>query len=138
MGKGGHRPTSCWRTGFGLAKPINFVYGVHGVLLVEDACNLFPMITLNVVDALSKDRSLAGGGGRIRRRAARLAASLSTITAAAHDAGLPGGVRCSFFIWTFSDFATPLVLGVHDLLASQAYLNIVQFVDRRLFSAWAW
>jgi iron(III) transport system permease protein len=25
------------------------------------------------------------------------------------------------------------VLGVHDLLASQAYLNIVQFVDRRLF-----
>ena len=25
------------------------------------------------------------------------------------------------------------MLGVHDLLASQAYLNIVQFVDRRLF-----
>ncbi|MBI2563087.1 MAG: iron ABC transporter permease, partial [candidate division NC10 bacterium] len=37
------------------------------------------------------------------------------------------------FIWTFADFVTPLVLGVHDLLASQAYLNIVQFVDRRLF-----
>ena len=30
-------------------------------------------------------------------------------------------------------FITPLVVGVHDLLASQAYLNIVQFVDRRLF-----
>jgi len=28
-------------------------------------------------------------------------------------------------------------VGVHDLLASQAYLNIVQFVDRRLFRmAW--
>jgi iron(III) transport system permease protein len=37
------------------------------------------------------------------------------------------------FIWTFADFATPLVVGVDDLLASQAYLNIVQFVDRRLF-----
>ena len=37
------------------------------------------------------------------------------------------------FIWTFSDFATPLVLGVQDLLAAQAYLNIVQFVDRRIF-----
>jgi iron(III) transport system permease protein len=37
------------------------------------------------------------------------------------------------FIWTFSDFATPLVLGVQDLLAPQAYLNIVQFVDRRIF-----
>src|SRR5262249_60941281 len=37
------------------------------------------------------------------------------------------------FIWTFADFVTPLVVGVHDLLAAQAYLNIVQFVDRRLF-----
>jgi len=36
-------------------------------------------------------------------------------------------------IWTFSDFATPLILGVQDLLAAQAYLNIVQFVDRRIF-----
>jgi len=38
---------------FGLAKPINFVYGIHGVLLVE-TLHLFPMITLNVVDALAK------------------------------------------------------------------------------------
>ena len=37
------------------------------------------------------------------------------------------------FIWTFADFITPLVLGVQDLLAPQAYLNIVQFVDRRIF-----
>src|SRR5204863_473752 len=32
---------------FGLAKPINFVYAIHGVLLVE-TLHLFPMITLNV------------------------------------------------------------------------------------------
>jgi len=37
------------------------------------------------------------------------------------------------FIWTFADFITPLVLGVQDLLAPQAYLNIMQFVDRRIF-----
>jgi len=37
------------------------------------------------------------------------------------------------FIWTFADFVTPLVVGVQDLLAVQAYLNIVQFVDRRIF-----
>jgi iron(III) transport system permease protein len=37
------------------------------------------------------------------------------------------------FIWTFADFITPLVVGVQDLLAPQAYLNIVQFVDRRIF-----
>ena len=38
---------------FGLARPLNFVYGLHGVLLVE-TLHLFPMITLNVVDALAK------------------------------------------------------------------------------------
>src|SRR5207302_3820012 len=32
-----------------------------------------------------------------------------------------------------SDFAPPLVLGVHGLLASQAYLYIVQLVGRRPF-----
>jgi iron(III) transport system permease protein len=37
------------------------------------------------------------------------------------------------FIWTFADFITPLVVGVQDLLAPQAYLNIMQFVDRRIF-----
>src|SRR6266850_2110544 len=37
------------------------------------------------------------------------------------------------FIWTFADFVTPLVVGVQDLLAVQAYLNITQFVDRRIF-----
>src|SRR5512145_3155420 len=38
---------------FDVLRPINFVYGVHGVLLVE-TLHLFPMITLNVVDALGK------------------------------------------------------------------------------------
>src|SRR5438552_3243297 len=38
---------------FGLARPVNFVYGLHGVLLVE-TLHLFPMITLNVVAALAR------------------------------------------------------------------------------------
>lgn len=38
---------------FGLTRPVNFVYGLHGVLLVE-TLHLFPMITLNVVDALAR------------------------------------------------------------------------------------
>src|SRR6185436_1360015 len=36
---------------FDLLRPVNFLYGVHGVVLVE-TLHLFPMITLNVVDAL--------------------------------------------------------------------------------------
>jgi iron(III) transport system permease protein len=113
----------------GLARPINFVYGVHGVLLVE-TLHLFPMITLNVVDALAKiDPSLEEAAESVGARGWR---KLRTITLPLTTPGYVAGALL-VFIWTFSDFATPLVLGVHDLLASQAYLNIVQFVDRRLF-----
>jgi iron(III) transport system permease protein len=113
----------------GLATPINFVYGVHGVLLVE-TLHLFPMITLNVVDALSRiDPSLEEAAESVGARGWR---KLATITLPLTTPGYAAGALL-VFIWTFSDFATPLVLGVHDLLASQAYLNIVQFVDRRLF-----
>src|SRR5712691_10057325 len=114
---------------FDRTTPINFVYGVHGVLLVE-TLHLFPMITLNVVDALGKidpalEEAAEGVGARGWRK-------LRTITLPLTTPGYAAGALL-VFIWTFSDFATPLVLGVHDLLASQAYLNIVQFVDRRLF-----
>jgi iron(III) transport system permease protein len=113
----------------GLATPINFVYGVHGVLLVE-TLHLFPMITLNVVDALGKiDPALEEAAESVGARGWR---KLRTITLPLTTPGYVAGALL-VFIWTFSDFATPLVLGVHDLLASQAYLNIVQFVDRRLF-----
>jgi iron(III) transport system permease protein len=114
---------------FGLARPVNFVYGLHGVLLVE-TLHLFPMITLNVVDALAKiDPALEEAAESVGARGWR---KLVTITLPLTTPGYVAGALL-VFIWTFSDFATPLVLGVHDLLASQAYLNIVQFVDRRLF-----
>ena len=114
---------------FGLSRPINFVYGVHGVLLVE-TLHLFPMITLNVLDALAKiDPALEEAAESVGARGWR---KLRTITLPLTTPGYVAGALL-VFIWTFSDFATPLVLGVHDLLAAQAYLNIVQFVDRRLF-----
>ncbi len=114
---------------FDFAKPFNFVYGVHGVLLVE-TLHLFPMITLNVVDALGKiDPALEEAAESVGARGWR---KLRTITLPLTTPGYVAGALL-VFIWTFSDFATPLVLGVHDLLAAQAYLNIVQFVDRRLF-----
>jgi iron(III) transport system permease protein len=108
---------------------VNFVYGLHGVLLVE-TLHLFPMITLNVVDALAKiDPALEEAAESVGARGWK---KLLTITLPLTTPGYVAGALL-VFIWTFSDFATPLVLGVHDLLASQAYLNIVQFVDRRLF-----
>jgi iron(III) transport system permease protein len=114
---------------FGLTRPVNFVYGIHGVLLVE-TLHLFPMITLNVLDALAKiDPALEEAAESV---GARGWTKLRTITLPLTTPGYVAGALL-VFIWTFSDFATPLVLGVHDLLAAQAYLNIVQFVDRRLF-----
>jgi iron(III) transport system permease protein len=114
---------------FGVETPINFMYGLHGVILVE-TLHLFPMITLSVLDALSKvdpslEEAAEGMGAKGWRKFRDITLPLMT----------PGYISGALlvFIWTFADFITPLVLGVQDVLASQAYLNIVQFVDRRLF-----
>jgi len=114
---------------FDMLKPINFLYGVHGVVLVE-TLHLFPMITLNVVDALGKiDPALEEAAESVGARGWR---KFRTVTLPLMTPGYVAGALL-VFIWTFSDFATPLILGVQDLLAAQAYLNIVQFVDRRIF-----
>jgi iron(III) transport system permease protein len=114
---------------FGLQEPINFMYGIQGILLVETV-HLFPMMTLSVLDALSKvdpslEEAAEGVGAKGWRRLWDITLPLTT----------PGYISGALlvFIWTFADFITPLVVGVQDLLAPQAYLNIVQFVDRRIF-----
>jgi iron(III) transport system permease protein len=114
---------------FGVLQPVNFMYGMHGVLLVE-TLHLFPFMTLSILDSLSKvDPSLEEAaqvmGAKGWRRFRDVTLPLTT----------PGYVSGALlvFIWTFADFVTPLVVGVQDLLAVQAYLNIVQFVDRRIF-----
>ena len=114
---------------FGLVQPINFMYGMQGVLLVETV-HLFPMMTLSILDSLSKvdpslEEAAQGVGAKGWRR-------FFTITFPLMTPGYVSGALL-VFIWTFADFITPLVLGVHDLLAPQAYLNIMQFVDRRIF-----
>jgi len=114
---------------FGLTTPVNFMYGMHGVLLVETV-HLFPLMTLSILDSMSKvdpslEEAAQGMGARGLRRFWDVTLPLTT----------PGYVSGALlvFIWTFADFVTPLVVGVQDLLAVQAYLNIVQFVDRRIF-----
>ncbi|HSD54902.1 MAG TPA: iron ABC transporter permease [Burkholderiales bacterium] len=114
---------------FGLEHPVNFMYGVHGVLIVETV-HLFPLMTLSVLDALAKvdpslEEAAQGMGAKGWRRFWDVTLPLTT----------PGYISGALlvFIFTFADFITPLVVGVQDLLAPQAYLNIVQFVDRRIF-----
>ncbi len=113
----------------GLLKPINFIYGWHGVLLAM-ILHYFPLITLNVVDSLSKiDASLEEAAEGVGSRGLR---KIRDITLPLVAPGFISGATL-VFILSFADFATPLVVGIQDLIASQAYLNIVQFVDRRLF-----
>ena len=88
------------------------------------------MMTLSILDALSKvdptlEEAAQGMGAKGWRRLRDITLPLTT----------PGYISGALlvFIWTFADFITPLVLGVQDLLAPQAYLNIMQFVDRRIF-----
>jgi len=95
-----------------------------------ETLHLFPLMTLSIVDAMGKispslDEAAESVGSRGLRKFWDITFPLTT----------PGYVSGALlvFIWTFADFATPLVVGVDNLLASQAYLNIVQFVDRRLF-----
>jgi iron(III) transport system permease protein len=114
---------------FGLVHPVNFMYGIHGVLLVETV-HLFPLMTLSILDALSKvdpslEEAAQGLGAKGWRRFRDITLPLTT----------PGYISGALlvFIFTVADFITPLVVGVQDLLAPQAYLNIVQFVDRRIF-----
>ena len=113
----------------GLAKPVNFIYGWHGVLLAM-ILHYFPLITLNVVDGLSKvDASLEEAAESVGSRGLRRTLDITLPLV------MPGFISGAtlVFILSFADFATPLVVGVQDLIASQAYLNIVQFIDRRLF-----
>ncbi len=113
----------------GLARPVNFIYGWHGVLLAM-ILHYFPLITLNVVDSLSKiDASLEEAAEGVGSRGLR---KIRDITLPLVAPGFISGATL-VFILSFADFATPLVVGIQDLIASQAYLNIVQFVDRRLF-----
>jgi len=114
---------------FGLTQPINFMYGIHGVLLVE-TLHLFPLMTLSIVDGPGKiDLFLDEAAGK--RRVEGVEKILGYHFSPDHARYVSGALLVSS--GPFADFATPLVVGIDDLLASQAYLNIVQFVDRRLF-----
>ncbi len=113
----------------GLVKPLNFIYGWHGVLLAM-VLHYFPLITLNVVDGLSRlDASLEEAAEGVGSRGLR---RIRDITLPLVMPGFISGATL-VFILSFADFTTPLVVGIQEMIASQAYLNIVQFVDRGLF-----
>lgn len=113
----------------GFAEPINFMYGLHGVILAE-TFHLFPLMMLNISVGLSKIDPSVEEAAEIfgitgLRRIFRITFPLTT---PAYCAGV-----LLVFTWTFADFATPLVVGIQDLIAPQAYLGVVQYVDQSIY-----
>jgi len=109
--------------------PFNFIYGWHGLLLAE-TCHLFPFITLNVLDALSKiDASLEEAAESVGSIGMK---RLFDVTIPLTIPGFATGALL-VFIGAFADFTAPMIVGLTEFIAPLAYMDIQQFTDRHLF-----
>jgi len=109
-----------------IEKPINFIYGIHGLVFVQ-SLHMLPFIVLglsagftNIDPCFEEAAEVAGASGF--RRFITVTLPLCTPTYMA------GAVIV--FLWPFTDWLTPLILGQVDFLPSIAYLNIAyHFTD---------
>ena len=111
----------------GLIKtPINFIYGLHGLVFVQ-SLHMLPFIVLglsagftNIDPCFEEAAEVEGASGF--RRFITVTLPLCTPTYMA------GAVIV--FLWPFTDWLTPMILGQVDFLPSVAYLNIAyHFTD---------
>jgi len=108
-----------------IKEPINFVYGLHGLIFLE-TLHLYPLMYLNsaaamtqIDPALEETAEIQGVSG-LRR--------FLTVTLPLATPGIAAGAFLTF-IWVFSDWVTPMTLGVQEFLAPQAYSDLIQFTD---------
>ncbi|MDY0040206.1 MAG: ABC transporter permease subunit, partial [Desulforhabdus sp.] len=109
-----------------IAKPINFIYGLHGLVFVQ-ALHMLPFIVLSLsagftnIDPSFEEAAEVEGASGFRRF---LTVTLPLCT----PTYLAGAVIV--FLWPFTDWLTPLILGQVDYLPSVAYINIAyHFTD---------
>ena len=111
----------------GLIKtPINFIYGLHGLVFIQ-SLHMLPFIVLglsagftNIDPCFEEAAEVEGASGF--RRFFTVTLPLCTPTY------LAGAVIV--FLWPFTDWLTPLILGQIDFLPSTAYINIAyHFTD---------
>src|SRR5690606_20263961 len=105
---------------FGFTLP--FMEGLNGVIFVE-SLHYFPFILMNLVVALRNiDGSMEEAAFNLGSRGFRL------FRRVIFPLALPGYVAGAslVFVKVFDDLGTPLVLGVTNMLAPQAYLRITQ------------
>ncbi len=109
-----------------ISKPLNFIYGMHGVVFVQ-ALHMLPFIVLslsagftNIDPSFEEAAEVEGATGF--RRFVTISLPLCTPNY------LAGAVIV--FLWPFTDWLTPLILGQVDFLPSVAYINIAyHFTD---------
>jgi iron(III) transport system permease protein len=109
-----------------IAKPLNFIFGLQGVVLVQ-SLHMLPFIVLSLmagftnIDPSFEEAAEVAGAGSFRRF---VTISLPLCT----PNYLAGAVIV--FLWPFTDWLTPLILGQVDFLPSVAYINIAyHFTD---------
>ena len=107
-------------------KPLNFIYGLHGLVFVQ-SLHMLPFIVLGLsagftaIDPSFEEAAEVEGASGFRR--------FFTITLPlCTPSYLAGAVIV--FLWPFTDWLTPLILGQVDFLPSVAYINIAyHFTD---------
>jgi iron(III) transport system permease protein len=113
----------------GLTKaPINFIYGLHGLVFVQ-SLHMLPFIVLglsagftNIDPSFEEAAEVEGASGFWRFFTVTL-----PLCAPSYLAG-----AVIVFLWPFTDWLTPLILGQVDFLPSVAYINIAyHFTDMR-------
>ena len=111
----------------GLIKdPVNFIYGLHGLVFVQ-ALHMLPFIVLGLsagfttIDPAFEEAAEVEGASGFKR--------FFTITLPlCTPSYLAGAVIV--FLWPFTDWLTPMILGEVDILPSVAYINIAyHFTD---------
>jgi iron(III) transport system permease protein len=111
----------------GLIKtPINFIYGLHGLVFIQ-SLHMLPFIVLglsagftNIDPCFEEAAEVEGAGGFWRFLTVTLPLCTPTYLAGA----------VIVFLWPFTDWLTPMILGQVDFLPTTAYINIAyHFTD---------
>ncbi len=103
-----------------IENPINFVYGMHGLVFIQ-ALHMLPFIVLSLsagftnIDPSFEEAAEVEGASGFRRF---ITVTLPLCT----PSYLAGAVLV--FLWPFTDWLTPMILGQVDYLPSVAYINI--------------
>jgi iron(III) transport system permease protein len=111
----------------GLREPVNFIYGLHGVVLIT-SLHLYPLVMLNVMTSLSKiDPALEEAAANMGAKGLHV---FRTVTFPLLMPGFAAGALL-VFTWSFTDLGTPMIIGspAFNLLAPQAFFSIRELYE---------